>query len=53
MASCDRCGAALEAPRECSYCGDAHCSEHRLPEAHDCPEVDDSTDEEWFDSNLS
>ncbi|GAB3664592.1 AN1-type zinc finger domain-containing protein [Halopiger thermotolerans] len=23
----------------CSYCGDGYCSEHRLPENHDCPAV--------------
>ena len=48
MATCDRCGATLEAPRECSYCGDQLCGDHRLPEAHDCPKVEDDG-EEWFD----
>ena len=50
MGRCSQCGASLEAPRACSYCGDDHCSEHRLPEAHDCPSVE--TDGEWFDSSL-
>ncbi|WP_435064790.1 AN1-type zinc finger domain-containing protein [Halobaculum sp. EA56] len=39
MTTCDRCGAALEAPRRCSYCDGVLCSEHRLPERHDCPGV--------------
>lgn len=26
-------------PYRCTYCGKPHCGEHRLPEAHLCPEV--------------
>lgn len=39
MEACDRCGRPLEAARSCSYCGAELCSEHRLPENHDCSGV--------------
>lgn len=50
MTTCDVCGAALEAPRECPYCGNQLCSDHRLPESHDCSGVDAAADDSWFDS---
>lgn len=38
MAECAVCG---EGPGrysyDCNYCGREHCSDHRLPEHHDCP----------------
>jgi len=38
MAQCASCGGhiALEAAFTCNYCEKSHCSEHRLPERHDC-----------------
>ncbi|MFP4590965.1 MAG: rhomboid family intramembrane serine protease [Halobacteriales archaeon] len=40
MARCDRCGAEVTMPYRCRYCGGQYCSEHRLPENHDCPGLD-------------
>ena len=36
MASCDVCGDEVSMPYECHRCGGTFCSEHRLPETHDC-----------------
>jgi len=36
--NCQACGAEVDLPFVCSFCGDAFCSQHRLPENHDCPE---------------
>jgi len=32
-------------PYHCRHCGGTYCAEHRLPESHDCPGLDD-----WNDS---
>lgn len=32
----DRCGFNGRHYFKCNYCGEKHCSEHRLPEKHDC-----------------
>ncbi|WP_410765453.1 rhomboid family intramembrane serine protease [Haloferax sp. DFSO60] len=37
MATCDICGRHENLPYRCSRCGGTFCSEHRLPENHDCP----------------
>ena len=37
MATCDVCGEQENMPYECRRCGGTFCSEHRLPENHDCP----------------
>lgn len=37
MALCDECGKQENMPYHCRHCGNTFCSEHRLPEAHDCP----------------
>ncbi len=37
MATCDACGADVDMPYECHRCNGTFCSEHRLPEHHDCP----------------
>ncbi|MFB6218421.1 MAG: rhomboid family intramembrane serine protease [Halobacteriaceae archaeon] len=44
MAKCDVCGEDEAMPYQCRLCGGTHCSEHRLPENHDCPGL-----EEWND----
>lgn len=44
MAKCDRCGRVENMPYNCRYCGGTFCAEHRLPENHDCPGL-----EEWND----
>jgi len=36
MVRCDICGKDELLPFICSYCGKSLCSEHRLPENHDC-----------------
>lgn len=36
MNNCDVCGKKETLPYKCKYCGGTFCSEHRLPEAHDC-----------------
>ncbi|MFD1511967.1 rhomboid family intramembrane serine protease [Halomarina rubra] len=37
MALCDECGRQESMPYNCRHCGNTFCSEHRLPESHDCP----------------
>jgi Zn-dependent protease len=37
---CRKCGQETFLPFRCPYCGDQFCSEHRLPESHDCPRMD-------------
>ncbi len=36
MAGCDVCGREEFLPYKCSYCGGTFCSDHRLPEKHEC-----------------
>lgn len=33
---CSKCGVAVPIPHVCSKCGETFCTEHRLPENHDC-----------------
>ena len=44
MAKCDACGKYENLPYQCRRCGGTFCAEHRLPENHDCPGLD-----EWDD----
>ncbi|MFC6836420.1 rhomboid family intramembrane serine protease [Halomarina ordinaria] len=37
MATCDVCGKPENLPYRCRHCGGTFCGDHRLPEAHDCP----------------
>lgn len=37
---CDKCGKEIFLPFRCPYCGGYFCSEHRLPENHDCPRME-------------
>ena len=37
MSSCDVCGKSENMPYQCHHCGGTFCAQHRLPEAHDCP----------------
>jgi membrane associated rhomboid family serine protease len=46
MSKCDVCGQQENMPYQCGHCGEVHCPEHRLPEAHDCPGL-----ENWNDPN--
>jgi Zn-dependent protease len=36
MARCDYCGSEVDLPFICNYCKGTYCSNHRLPEAHEC-----------------
>lgn len=36
---CDYCGKEEPIPFRCPYCGKYFCVEHRLPEAHQCPNL--------------
>ncbi|WP_313692743.1 rhomboid family intramembrane serine protease [Halorarum halobium] len=44
MARCDACGEYESMPYQCRRCGQTFCSEHRLPENHDCPGLGDWND---------
>jgi len=37
---CQKCQKEAFLPFKCPYCGDYFCSEHRLPENHDCPLIE-------------
>jgi Zn-dependent protease len=37
---CDRCQKEVFLPFKCPYCGGSFCSEHRLPENHDCLQME-------------
>lgn len=37
MTTCDFCGNGASSHFQCSRCENVHCSDHRLPENHDCP----------------
>lgn len=58
MPPCDRCGTSTELPYRCTYCGGSFCGEHRLPENHECPGLEDWNDpsgvfDSGFDAGLS
>lgn len=36
MGKCSRCDGDDNLPFTCTYCGNVHCSDHRLPEKHEC-----------------
>jgi len=36
MTKCEYCGKEIILPFVCPYCGQNFCSEHRLPESHEC-----------------
>lgn len=44
MGDCHECGTGIAGPSEfgCRYCGRSFCSSHRMPERHDCPNLDDA-----------
>jgi membrane associated rhomboid family serine protease len=53
MAECSECG-KQSMSFKCKYCGEKFCSEHRLPEKHDCSKMDEKIEEKkeetekWF-----
>jgi hypothetical protein len=53
MAQCDECGSHENLPYQCRRCGGTFCAEHRLPENHDCPGLDEWNDPSGvFDSGF-
>jgi membrane associated rhomboid family serine protease len=53
MATCDVCGKSENMPYHCRHCGGTFCGEHRLPESHDCPGLEDWNDPSGvFDSGF-
>lgn len=40
MTKCDECGKETSMPYKCKFCGNYYCSEHRLPENHNCSGLD-------------
>ncbi|MFB6209230.1 MAG: rhomboid family intramembrane serine protease [Candidatus Nanohaloarchaea archaeon] len=57
MAECSKCGKESMS-FTCKYCGEKYCSEHRLPEKHDCDGLEEKLEEEkekeedqWFQEN--
>jgi len=47
MAECSECGKETMS-FTCHYCGEKYCSEHRLPENHDCDGLDSGKKEEYL-----
>ncbi|MEM4713293.1 MAG: AN1-type zinc finger domain-containing protein [Candidatus Bathyarchaeia archaeon] len=37
---CQKCGTETFLPFRCPYCGGYFCTEHRLPENHECPKIE-------------
>ncbi len=37
--NCQKCGQETLMPFQCPYCGGQFCSQHRLPENHQCPQI--------------
>ena len=55
MGECSECG-EKSMSFSCRYCGEKFCSEHRLPENHDCEGLEGETPEEheeWFEEKFS
>ena len=42
MTSCQFCGKEVYMPFKCKYCNGSFCSQHRLPENHNCARINDS-----------
>ena len=38
--NCEKCQREVFLPFRCQYCGGYYCSEHRLPENHDCSQLE-------------
>jgi hypothetical protein len=51
MGDCDYCGKQTDGlPHTCKYCGGSHCSDHLLPENHNCEGLKEQkkrTSEKW------
>jgi len=58
MTTCDVCGKQTNMPYHCNHCGGSFCAEHRLPENHDCPGLNEWNDpggvfDSGFDDSVS
>ena len=40
MSECSHCGSEVEFGFVCKLCSRRHCQSHRLPETHDCPNIE-------------
>lgn len=40
MGKCNECGESVSMPFTCKFCGEQFCSDHRLPENHDCGDLE-------------
>jgi hypothetical protein len=49
-ADCRVCAEFTTMPYQCSYCGGTFCSDHRLPEDHNCPATSEDS-RQWFSSS--
>lgn len=47
MDACDYCGAGDWFGYTCKLCSRTHCKSHRLPETHDCPNLDHALPPGW------
>jgi hypothetical protein len=57
VAECIICGQKDSMMRQCNECNLHVCTEHRLPEKHNCPALlessdDQESDEQWFDEKF-
>ncbi|WP_049971111.1 rhomboid family intramembrane serine protease [Haladaptatus cibarius] len=53
MAQCDECGQHENMPYKCRMCGNTFCGDHRLPENHSCPGLNEWNDPKGvFDSGF-
>ncbi|WP_299263108.1 rhomboid family intramembrane serine protease [Halorientalis sp.] len=53
MAKCDACGREENMPYQCRHCGGTYCGDHRLPENHSCPGLENWNDPDGvFDSGF-
>jgi len=52
MAECSECGKQTMS-FTCHYCGEKFCSEHRLPENHDCQGLDSGKKDEYMENTRS
>ncbi|WP_435152981.1 rhomboid family intramembrane serine protease [Haladaptatus sp. DFWS20] len=53
MAQCDECGEHENMPYQCRMCGNTFCGDHRLPENHSCPGLNQWNDPKGvFDSGF-
>ncbi|MEM3576981.1 MAG: AN1-type zinc finger domain-containing protein [Candidatus Bathyarchaeia archaeon] len=47
---CEKCNKEVFLPFRCPYCGGYFCSEHRLPENHECPQIEKARTPVWVTS---